>query len=666
MPKLRQSSKIQRFLLERGEWLAVGFAAVTISHALFATQWIPCTLAPQDLKSRVATARMEMAKTIWPDSERARFEFGKETTVAETARHALHEPIDLSVVSASLKPYHRLGAEKPPLEEPVLYPVMEFIASSERALLRKFPTVPIDTPILEEEAAPVDVTPDEFRPRGGQPVRRPAVERRITKADVERNAARLAAEKAAWPTGHGYPFVSVRGLIDVPQQVRAYVDAIHQAYPIAERAFEIIDFELERQRNIGNSGWSAWEAVDRSVYFDVVQSSGGIEPDVIDVALTDSTITGPLPQRLTGRWNKTATHPRLAEFTLTKEELERELEYLRALMQRAGQRPARPGVIQKRGFAGLVQDVRAVQQSVFNTGLRVQSSRPQFGTATTSADRQMQQLLQEVVRDMRPGAVDPQLVQWVRARATAQRRYLLFRFLDFDVMPGETYRYRVRLEVLNPNFGRSLAVASNSTVVSGVTRRTPWSEATPPVMVDSLANYFLSGLEPAKVRPAVTARMHVYQYEPDAGTTAEHVLPVVPGQAIGGRARVSRPNPVTGVIDEGPYDFRTSDSLVDGIADLTLSAIEHPDLKLPGDARGRAFVTEMVLISQPGRGLRIVDTVSQSSDYARQQQSMRWQDEQFESLQRAILEPGFGPVDDEGDEAFGPRSERRNNPLQKL
>ncbi|MBL8850886.1 MAG: hypothetical protein JNG89_14505 [Planctomycetaceae bacterium] len=667
MANHRPSNKVERFLLARGEWLAVGFAALAIGHAILATHWVPWSKQPQDLTSRVESARKELAKHVWPESERSRFQFGKEVSVAEIVQHALHEPLALSGVAASQKPYHKLGADKPPLVEPVLNPVLEFVATSERVLLPQLSREAFFAPIPETETAPDDVTPDEFRPRGGFSTRATtAADRRGTAAALRQAAGRGTLQTAPTPAGHGYPFVAVRGLIDVPQQVRAYVDAIHQSYPVAERAFEIIDFELERQRELGDSDWSAWEAVDRGVYFEIVRSAGGIEPDVIDVALTDSTITGPLPQRLTGRWSKTASHPRLVEFALTKEELARELEYLRVLTERARQRPApRPGVVEKRGFAGLVQDVRAVQQSVFNLGMQTRPARPQFGTATSSADRQMQQFLQELVREMQPGAVDPQLVAWVRARATAQRKYLLFRYLDFEVQPGETYRYRVRLSVLNPNFGRSLAAASSASVVAGATRWTPWSVPTPPVAVDSLANYFLAGLQPEKLRPGVAARMHVYQYETAVGTTAEHMLPVVPGQAIGGTARVSRPNPVLGVIDDGPYVFRTPDSLVDGIADLTLSAAEHPELRLPTDARGRAYVTEMALISQPGRGLRILDTVTQAADYARQQQAMTWQDEQFQSFREAIDQPVLIPGDD-GDEAFAPRRDHRSNPLQKL
>ncbi len=47
----------------------------------------------------------------------------------------------------------------------------------------------------------------------------------------------------------------------------------------------------------------------------------------------------------------------------------------------------------------------------------------------------------------------------------------LFRFIDFTVRPGHHYRYRVRLECINPNYRKN----PDPFVSSGATRLSPWS-----------------------------------------------------------------------------------------------------------------------------------------------------------------------------------------------
>lgn len=671
----------RRMLLDRGERLAIVAAGIAVLHAFATTDWTGYSVTPQEFTNRVADTRARMAVTHWPESEQQQFVFARGTAVADLVESRLRAPLDLMTFLPSQTPYHRLGAEKPPLVEPVLYPVQDLIAASERALLQQLPAHPPAEP--ENTASPDDVevvVPDEFRTRLRQ-APRPAtqVDRGPTwstsPADVD-----SPRPQGVPPAGHGYPFVSVRGLFDLPQQVQAYVDATHQAYPHAERTFEIIDFQLERQRQLGATAWSTWADVDRGVYFEIVRAAGGMEPDVVAADVTDSAISGPLPVRLTGRWDKLASHPGLDQFSLSGAELTRELEYLRALSRRAQQRQSSArGQITKRGFAALVQDVHGVRQSVLaavegaTPGTGVRNVQPGFGTRLSNAEQQLQQLVQELVREISPGRTDPQLVNWIRARASAQRRQLLFRYLDFDVEPGETYRYRVRLEVRNPNFRKSLAAASTAGVVAGATRWTPYSEPTLPVAVEPLTTYFLTGLEPARLRPGVAARMHVYQYDQNAGSTVDHVLPVALGQVIGGTARTTRANPAKGVVEEGLYGFRSSDTLVDGIADLQFSAAEHPDLALPRDGRGRAFLAEMALVAHPQRGLTVIDTATQAADYARQQQMMRWQSEQFESLHPANYDESTSSDGDEMPKGQLPSSgpqrpagTRPLNPLQRL
>src|SRR5690606_34654761 len=79
---------------------------------------------------------------------------------------------------------------------------------------------------------------------------------------------------------------------------------------------------------------------------------------------------------------------------------------------------------------------------------------------------------------------DQALVDYISERITAQGELLLFRYFDFDVEPGATYKYRARLVVRNPNYGLPVAqVAGLAHIVEGQTRNSDWSNETDPVMV---------------------------------------------------------------------------------------------------------------------------------------------------------------------------------------
>jgi len=627
-------SHVRALWLRHGEKALVGLAGFAFLYALFGTQWRRYERDPYEARKAIAAADQRIAGTPWPAKERESLTLAEGTAVADLVQRRLREPLDSVAYFSSQKLFHRLGAEQRPLLEPVLYPVQEMIVSTERVLLpqiRNAPVIPLDD---DEPTAEPEQIPDEFLRRG---IQHSVGTRLRTGEKRPERATRVPATVASLPgpDGRGYPYVAVRGCVDLPQQIRAYVDAIHTSFARAEQAFEIIDFQMERQTQLDNAKWSAWEPVNRDVYFDVLRRTGGLAHDVVSADATDSAITAPLPTRITGVWSKQSTHPRLARYDLSPSDLAQELKYLEALSKRAAAQSApRSG---KRGFAEMVQDTYRLKQSVFGAPHAVSrpASKPQFGGAAVPNTSRLDQVVQEITRELDPQRLNPQLVNWIRARATAQRRMLLFRYLDFDVMPGETYRYRVRLEVRNPNYGQSLARASTAGVILGATRFTPWSEPTTAVEVEPLAKYFVTDLAPSRKRAGVEARMHVYQYDVEAGTTIEQDFRIACGQKIGGAARTTRPNPVKGLIEEGLYNFRTSHTLVDGIADLELSPAEHPDLQLPRDSRGRAYLANMYVITGRRNDLQVLDSVTQSADFDQQKTRMQWQATQLEPLLRA-------------------------------
>ncbi|HWB13492.1 MAG TPA: hypothetical protein VG826_29980 [Pirellulales bacterium] len=76
--------------------------------------------------------------------------------------------------------------------------------------------------------------------------------------------------------------------------------------------------------------------------------------------------------------------------------------------------------------------------------------------------------------------------------AARMPEYRLFRFFDFAVEPGKTYRYRVKLAVMNPNADVPKRYLENYAFADGETRESDWSQPSGPITVIA-GNRLLAG-----------------------------------------------------------------------------------------------------------------------------------------------------------------------------
>jgi hypothetical protein len=626
---------LKRCAVGHGEKCGLGAALLLVLAAGMQTDWTPYSRTPAELHERASAAQAVLTESSWPDSERTAFLAGVWLDARSLVDRSLHRRIPLARYAASLPMQQRPGPGFWPLEEPAYGVVQSLVADEGRALLRLAIVRPVNQPV---EAPHPEEVPDEFRPSGSRtphsgvkvPVHEPA--------SSGRTEAGAPDEQDAVIRGRAYPLVSVRGVFDVNSQVRAYVDALHKGYADCARTFEILDFHLERQELIaGTTFWTEWRAVDVQVYYDVVSGCDGLETDVVSSDVIDSAITCPLPSRLSGRWNRLATHPELEAFELTEEDLAREVAYLKALLDETRRQNAvrRPG-IRKGGFADLVRDPRELTEGLFGSMESGPRTVHPFAFRPETAHLSEDELIRRLAREIDPGQTDRQLREWVRDRANAARELVLFRYFDFDVDPGATYRYRVQLVLRNPNYGQPLALAGGAPhVVDGPTRLTPWSEPTAPVRVEDTTSAFLARIEAPRMRPWPEAQMWMYQYDLQTGTTVHQELAVACGQIVGGDAMATVIDPVRGVIEERNYTFRSGDVLVDGLADLAFPLSEHPDLALPTDSRRRAGCTEYAVLVDEHHQLRTLDPVAQRAARESQERRIVLQEKQFDELPTA-------------------------------
>jgi hypothetical protein len=279
-----------------------------------------------------------------------------------------------------------------------------------------------------------------------------------------------------------------------------------------------------------------------------------------------------------------------------------------------------------------------------------------FG-ARRNVDRQTNPELEKFAKELakqfpedEQAAVD-ELQAWIVERATAEGELLLYRYLDFDVKPGCTYRYRVRLELENPNFGAPItAVGGVAHVREGETRFTPWSEPTQPVRVEETMKYFLTDVDQNRVSPFPDTEMKVFQWDTELGTVVHDQLTVQLGQEIGGREKVEQINAAKQTVEEEEYPFTSDDRLVDAIRDLEfVDTAEHPDLALPQGSLGAAHTVEYALVAQDERALVALDPRTQADELNRQEKYIEGQEKLFGDFRNRAAAGEMDPNSEEYD-----------------
>ncbi len=98
--------------------------------------------------------------------------------------------------------------------------------------------------------------------------------------------------------------------------------------------------------------------------------------------------------------------------------------------------------------------------------------------------------------------------------------YKLFRFTDFDVQPGHSYRYRVQLVLKNPNYGVSADALQNPNVKPEPYRDTPWSEFSGTASVPASPRLLAKSIDRAKGKDA-KGRVGVLAWKKDSSDSAE-------------------------------------------------------------------------------------------------------------------------------------------------
>jgi len=156
---------------------------------------------------------------------------------------------------------------------------------------------------------------------------------------------------------------------------------------------------------------------------------------------------------------------------------------------------------------------------------------------------------------------------------------LLFRYFDLDPEPGQSYRYRVRVVITNPNLGADISRLEKPEVAQGETRETPWSQASNPVTVESDTDYFVTRIPRLRGRPQSGVQMEVYQWNASLGTIEKGAFNLSFGQNVGGKVKTIEGDFLNESATENKEVLLyAQDVLVDAEGSPAIVPNEHPDL----------------------------------------------------------------------------------------
>lgn len=661
--------KFKQLLISHGEKFVLGTVGLVVLMALFSTTWAGYQKKPDELLSKATEAGTKLHTGDMPEDKLKSFAPSTYQRTAMEMFVKMNNP-DVPSPYAYDKPMSfPLYARQEPRAE-TTWPVVQHLLADADFMVIGINTMPEFGEGMEGEAADAD---DDNAPRvpsraNAGPLAGAPAGPMPTSADILGNplAGPMGGMMSAGGTGmqpRGQRYVAVRGIVNLFEIGRAIQKANHlESLAEGIEAIEVIDFKIERQKAVaGDNPWpdDTWEEVslDRA---DEVLAESDLAADIVDAGVTNPVFTMPLPSRLDGDYTTIVSHPMLKDFQLTREQRELEQKLNAAFLDAAGEMGlGEEQTPRRRGFLKDQVDINSVRTNVMGAmggkmddiykranitpgagnmmppgmagmagggGMRSSMmSPPGMGSRMppqASAPPMMPMMSGgKGGMGMPPGMAMPGMqgmnsmmgqgqVQQIGGSAVGY--LMLFRFLDFEVNPGEAYRYRVKLEFTNPNFGLPLDQIKEASVAEGESRLGEWSEPTAPVIIKPDTRFFLTKVD-KRARTRGEAEFHIVQWDPSLGTYIDSKKLVTKyGQFVGGLEESDRLDLGVPSLDTKTVLFASKDFLLDTALPPTINPSENRDLNLPTSgrqARELDLPAEAVVIDEYGE-LRVLDSAS--------------------------------------------------------
>jgi len=487
------------------------------------------------------------------------------------------------------------------------------------------------------------------------------------------------AKKEKRGEGHGIRFVAIRAVFPLKKQVEQLKTALNLDSPV-EAAQQLVfwDFELERQTAVaGANPWSGpWEKVDIEYALELLGRTD-FDVDVVDERFRDAVFTMPLPYRVSGNWGlprnaRLVSHPSIKQVLTEEQQLKQEQQ--RAALITAEAQTEKAAESQKGGFEKIQHDTKSyARKATQNSAMR-----ENFMSMMTEGGGESAQ-----DPNGAPGAnpygnsAYQNQGAFGLARVTEISEVLLFRFLDFSVVPGNAYRYKIKLKIENPNFGREASELENIASREGEYRNTEWSDPSTPAVVQDETDFYIAKLDE---RRGGVADVEVHEWMTDTGSYVNGTFKgLLAGDQIaswreedtrrGGYKKgtgIGTPvlRPYEETYEDEVIDFVTPNTLIDLGKTVLLDPKDYPELELdPNSKRVNLALDEIVMINRFGELVQ-VDSASQATAYGSALRLIKKQEEVWAVYRKKTDQPqqtGIGtllaggnfPPGGEGEEGEG-------------
>ncbi len=653
---------IKTFFLKHGEKVILAGVVLFVVMSLVGTQWSTYKKVPGELTEKLSKADQVIEKgSPWPDEEKEKYpDFSPKAQVEQMLANMSSAPFTYSTPF-----WTPPGGQKEPFKEPIYVAVEDLIASPGRTMLAQNndeeeemdSESDDDEEMTTDDEDDDDDTDDDFAKRktsGNNAATNIAAgipssglglgfgrnyEREITSFEDPNamlvNDFNEASEGEEGGSGMGIAlpdnvkgvpvrYISVRGIFDLRKQVLNYAHALQTDITSAENLVKFMDFKLERQVADSPEGpWDGeWETIDISVAKDYLTNTIDLDQDPVSQGVRDPVITMPLPTRLMGVWRNKVNHPRIKKYELSDEEMEAEAALNRKIIEEF--RKNRESIVQEippGGFADQQLNMAQYQDRFLD-------------------DERNQKVLGKEFEELfgEDSKIDTQkLIEKIKEQVDAVGNLVLFRYIDFDIEPGKSYRYRVQLVLRNPNYGAPVDQVNTPAVAEGQLRETPVSEPSNVASVAEDYAYFLSMVRPPRGVANEIAEMLVYEWFDESGTLIKGKLAMELGDYIGGKQKtyVLRPDKMT-FEQEDDVPFKSEDLLIDAMFVGRLDRNLHSDLKTPpGLSRHESGIPpEALVLDREGR-LKEIDPISLASVQKKYESNYQREKEPFEDLKGA-------------------------------
>lgn len=399
--------------------------------------------------------------------------------------------------------------------------------------------------------------------------------------------------------------VSVRAVFDLYKQTNMLAEALHIPAKDGQRYIDFVNLEIQRKAAVpGADPWAGeWEQLSLKDIAEILEEAAYNDRDIVNPSVVRSEITMPLPSRAAGNWTPAnASHKRLEEFQLSDEEKELIDRHQAKLLEEANKMKAMlpPAQAKSEGFRkwGLAsQDLGTALNGGMNVSSTMFSDYQSSMNATLPEGGEEQG--QKLKKDPRFKTKED-LEKFLNSTLVANR-LLLVRFMDFTCDQGNSYRYRVRLEMRNPTFNMPVDELEQPELASQKTIFSSWSEPTEPVFVPGAYRYYTQKVD-SRPRVDEVAQLSMFYQHETAGTPVMASLRIPVGVRIGGKQSLEVVDLGKSKLEPQEIEFKSQDYLASVSEAPRVSASEFPGLKdlLKGVSGGRLIPDRISVIDSTG------------------------------------------------------------------